>query len=285
MNAKLKICAALVVSTILLSTFAYFRGDDERLSLLSRIQNVARAAPQHTEISCPALLAARPVVLLALGQSNAGNHGSSAPSSSRIVPLIADGKCILATDPLPGGTGTGASIWLRLPVSFQTLSKSRPVVLSILAVESTPINDWTRIGSPLKNRLESQLASLKQLGFAPNFVLWQQGEADALIGTSKENYLNALKLLADILHTGGSPGPILLARSTVCRTGPNEPIRDAISTIALVDQRFIVGPDTDVLMDSEHRDGCHFTAAGLERAAAMWTRAIEGQLNSQSKKQ
>ena len=242
-------------------------------SLTDRIEQIVPVG-KNLELSCAEIAAKHPLVILALGQSNAGNHGSSIGHSAQPVTLIAEGKCIKTTAPLPGATGMDDSIWPRLSALLSNPANSRPIVLSVLAVEATSIDDWTNQRSPLKNRLSAQVASMQRLGLAPNLVLWQQGEADALLGTRQEDYSTGLDRLTAILNEAGVNAPIVLARSTICRTAPNIAIRKAIEAAVSNDHRFRLGPDTDTLSSEQYRNGCHLTADGLDSAAKMWASAI-----------
>ena len=226
------------------------------------------------EVACAEVLATQPLVLLALGQSNAGNHGTASVHTSEAITMVAEGKCIKATDPLPGGTGTGGSIWQRLPALMSMQKNARPIVLSVLAVDASTIGEWTRSDSPLKERLESQVDSMRHLGFSPDLILWQQGEADARSGTSAEDYAKGLGRLATLLNDLGLKVPIVLARSSICRTAPSAAIRSAVDSVVSGDSRFRLGPDTDTLSSSAFRDGCHLTAEGLDLAAKMWAISI-----------
>jgi hypothetical protein len=231
-----------------------------------------------TEVSCTQLAARKPLVLLALGQSNAGNHGatSSVANADMMKPItmIWDGRCIQARDPLPGATGQGASIWPRLVALLEPDLGERPLVVSVLALDASTIDEWTRATSPLRSRLASQLASMKQLGMPPNAILWQQGEADARGGTSASEYAERLDRLADVLSQSGSTAPVYLAKSTVCRSPPSEPIRSAIEARVAQKGRWMSGPDTDALNNASLRhDGCHFSASGLDAAAQLWAAA------------
>ena len=236
-----------------------------------------------TEVSCTQVAARRPLVLLALGQSNAGNHGelgSSATASlggglPKPITMIWDGKCIQAQDPLPGATGQGGSIWPRLVALLQRDLRDRPIVVSVLALDASTIDEWTRATSPLRSRLASQLASMQQLGMPPDAILWQQGEADARGGTSESEYADRLDRLADVLTQGGSTAPVYLAKSTVCRSPPSEPIRSAIEARVALKGRWMSGPDTDALNNTLLRhDGCHLSATGLDAAAKLWAAAL-----------
>jgi lysophospholipase L1-like esterase len=148
--------------------------------------------------------------------------------------------------------------------------------MSVLAVDATSIGDWTRPGSHLSKRLVDQIQALKKLGLKPDFVLWQQGEADARQGTSAAEYQQGLHALATVLRQAGVQAPLVLARSTVCRTLPNEEIRVAIEqTVATKPGNFVLGPDTDRLQGGIYRsDGCHFSQAGLKQAAAQWAAVL-----------
>ena len=268
---------AIVAALVLTRFFDYQRRSG---SLAARLEQVVRVDGQP-EISCAEVAASHPIVLLALGQSNAGNHGSSSERKTAPVSLVSEGKCIKATDPLPGGTGRGASIWQRLPGLLSMKSISRPIVLSVLAVDATTIEEWTRSGSPLRERLSSHIGAMRRVGMTPDLVLWQQGEADARQRTSSADYLSGLDRLISILDEAGSHVPVLLARSTICRSSPGLLVRSAIDakTASTETRRFRNGPDTDRLQGREFRDdGCHFSAQGLDRVASMWAETITAEV-------
>lgn len=226
-------------------------------------------------LACDGIAAQRPIVILALGQSNAANFGPPAPSDGPPITLIADGKCILTVDPLPGSSGEGGSIWYRLAHRLSALGLQRPVVVSALGVDATSMDDWTATQSPLRERLVLQLKSMQSAGLAPELILWQQGEADARAATTEQVYSAGLDKLALILDQAGSPAPIFLARSTVCRSGPSTAVRAAIEAKAQSNGRFRLGPDTDTLVGADlRRDGCHFSGHGLDRAAQLWAAII-----------
>jgi len=263
--------AALIVAMVTANNFVERRR--KAASLAARLDRIVTIG-DYTEVSCADVAATRPLVLLALGQSNAGNHGSAPTHAAEPVTVFADGKCVIATDPLPGGTGTGGSIWQRLPALLAQQKESRPIVLSPLAVDATTIDDWTNPSSPLAKRLVSHVASMKHRGLPPDLVLWQQGEADALRGTGSEQYSAGLDRLAAMLTEVGNDAPLVLARSTICRSPPSTEIRTAIEGRVSTNQRFRLGPDTDTLSSDSVRNSCHLTSAGLDSAAKMWATAI-----------
>lgn len=264
---------AIIIATLAVTAFLIQkqRGQEDRLSM--RLDQVVRVGSE-TELSCAEVAAGSPLVLLALGQSNAVNHGSIDRRDTEPVTLVAEGRCITAVDPLPGGTGTGGSIWQRLPAALRARS-NRPVVISILGVDATSIEEWTRENSPLRQHLAERIVSIRGLGLLPDFVLWQQGEADARDGTSTEEYSMRLNRLAAIIDEAGAKAPVILARSTICRSLPYDAVRTAIEAKAAGDHRFRLGPDTDALSGERfRRDGCHLTVDGLDSAARMWAESI-----------
>ncbi|MBL8484387.1 MAG: hypothetical protein JNJ60_19475 [Rhodocyclaceae bacterium] len=238
---------------------------------MAQIQPV-RDAPR---LDCAALAAQKPLVLLALGQSNGGNHGVLENLALPPVPLFADGICVAADDPLPGATGSGGSIWRRLPAALAERGWSRPVLISVLAVDSSSIAEWTRADGALAAMLARRVQSMHAQGLAPQLILWQQGEADAKAGTTAADYGLGLDRLAAMLQANGNAAPIVLARSTLCRSVAQPELRSAIAARAAADARFRLGPDTDSLAAAAYRhDACHLSAAGLARAAQMWAEVI-----------
>ena len=265
---------ALVFLAIFLLRFTSFDKLSDKTKLSLKLDKIVRVDTE-TVISCEALAAQKPIVILALGQSNAGNHGARAADTDVPIALIADGKCIMAVDPLPGATGIAGSIWYRLPRHFAKLQPRRPIVLSVLAVEATTIGEWTDEKSALRERLSQHLKAMQGVKLAPNLVLWQQGEADAIVGTTEADYAAGLDRLAGIFDQEKIKAPIVLALSTVCRTDPSTKIRTAIEGKVASDSRFKQGPDTDYdIYEGMRIKNCHFSAEGLDRAAQLWAGTI-----------
>lgn len=243
-------------------------------SLDSKLDRIVSVSSEPVQ-DCAQVAAQSPLVILALGQSNAGNHGEILDQTAVPVMLFAEGKCILAADPLPGSTGNGGSIWSRLPNYLLTLDQKRPVVLSVMGIDATSIAEWTNGEGLLRQQLTNRVQSMKALGLMPHVILWQQGEADAKLGTAKEAYSVGLDMLAKELLQAGTDAPVMAALSTVCRSLPNLDISTAITVKAAQNSRFIVGPNTDRLTDAGSRsDGCHFSASGLDQAARMWAKEL-----------
>lgn len=268
----------LLVATLVLGVAVWIyqaRHPTQRAILVSKLDQVVRVTHEPI-VDCASLAAQKPFVILALGQSNAANQGELVRTSSAPILLLADNKCALANDPLPGSTGRGASIWSRLPNYLLVAGLSQPLVLSVMGIDGTSISDWTDDQSPLRQRLTDRINSMKAQELMPTLILWQQGEADARSGTSNQAYEVGLDKLAVIVAQAGSDAPIVLAYSTFfCRFEVNDEIRKAISSKFAQNGRFKVGPDTDMLKDASFRfNGCHFSASGLNYAAQLWAKSI-----------
>lgn len=258
--------------------------------LRARLEQRVGAGPAHGAGCAPAEPTATPttqpaspaITILVLGQSNAGNHGQLDADAPMLELLSADGHCLRTRAPLPGGTGDGGAIW---PYLNQDLKRGhrpgRPLRWSLLAIDASSIEDWTREHSPLRRQLIAQLAELRASGHAPDLVLWQQGEADAQRGSSRQDYLEGLLRLSELLADAQIQAPLLLAKSTLCRSAPNEALREAIDeAIRGWPARFRAGANTDALTGTVlRRDGCHFSQQGLQQAARLWLPHLDQHLS------
>jgi hypothetical protein len=226
----------------------------------------ARASEQ---VACPWRSAARaPLVLVALGQSNAGNHGTRRGTSTQGV-LWHEGRCYAIADPLAGATGSGGSIWSRLAAGIG----SPDVVLVVLAVDATSIADWKGSGA-LAARLTAVLDDLRRQQLTVSAILWQQGEADARRNIARDEYMRELTALVRRLRNNGVAAPILVARSTRCRNDGSAAIREAVATVSAREPGVLAGADVDSLDNTARADGCHLNEAGLQRAATLWLDAL-----------
>lgn len=244
-------------------------------SLMHRIDALA-SAPDAVVPCRPD--AEKPLVLLALGQSNAANLGA-ARGATPAMAVFAEGRCHPAADPLPNASGQGGSLWTRLPEALRRSGASQRVLLVPLAVDASAIDDWTRGNSPLRHRLRVLMHSMREAQIQPDFVLWQQGEADAQRGTSSAAYFSNVGRLRALLDEEGVRAPLVMALSTHCRGTDGRAVRDAMVRVAHGRADILIGPDTDTLQGDRYRaDGCHFSAPGLEAAAAAWASVLTRQL-------
>lgn len=248
---------------------------------------LAATVPVDTQqrLDCRALRDSQPLVLLVLGQSNAGNHGELADGPglppAEILHMVVPDGCIAAGDPLPGATGRSGSIWTRLPASLRAHGVNHPLVLGLLALDGLQAQAWGEPGSPVQQRLLSLVRTMRDQGLPPRFVLWQQGESDARLGTPTRDWQDSLRRIADLLDDQGVHAPMLLARSTVCGAAADDALGAAATALPAADRRFRVGANTDALTGPTVRhDGCHFTASGLTAAADRWAERLAAELGA-----
>jgi peptidoglycan/LPS O-acetylase OafA/YrhL len=211
-------------------------------------------------------------MLIVLGQSNAASHATLAPDA-KTTRVFFQGSCSESTDPMPGTTGSGASIWSAVSNQLSVTLPEMSVVIAPLAVGNTHISDWLVKGK-LYSHLQQHLEYAQKSQIPVVAVLWQQGEADSIDGTAANKYKADLLALRSVLNTAGIVAPLLVAKSTYCAHNDYGPIRRAIDAVVHSNQGIRPGPDTDRLREEFRKDGCHFNAAGRLAAAELWTSEI-----------
>lgn len=232
--------------------------------------------PGKVAVPCPAA-GPETAVILAIGQSNIGNHGAMrvATHHPQSVLNLFDGKCYRAASPLLGATGDEGEFLTLLGDRLVDDKVYRNVVILPAAIGATSITRWRR-GGDLNGLLLMQLAGLP-VGYKPTQVLWVQGEHDFARGMSAEEYTRSFRSLLDTLDEAGVDAPVFLAVATRCDVPwtPDNPV--ARAQRALVDDRRVfLGADTDTLVTERDRrdDGCHFGASGQAKAADAFAQAI-----------
>lgn len=214
-----------------------------------------------------------PVVIVVMGQSNAANHAApAAPAAVPVppMPVLHLGGCGLAGAPVPGATGTGGSVWPALNQALGGRWAGRPIVWAVVAVEGSSIAEWTAPDSALRAYWQTQVDRIRGTRWPVAAVLWQQGEADTRDRTAMADYRDALAALRAGVAARGVDVPWWIARSTWCPPHDGGQVREAVrELLAIPGSGFREGPDTDTL-GAPLRDGCHFSAEGTARAAALW---------------
>lgn len=271
-TAKLAALTTVVVTFVGLG-YAWHRTNPALTSPRDPVDEIFRPASLDT-VPCGFAVEPRPLMVLVLGQSNAGNHGSSLPSPDARMQatFLFEGNCYRTAGPAPGATGRNGNIWTLLAPRLARAT-GQPVVFSVLAVDATQVRHWIEPGK-LRHRLIETLASNREHHFVPAIVLWQQGEADARAGTTRREYHDRFAQLVALLRNQGITAPIVAALSTRCRNNGSEEVRTALQDSAARDSTVRLGPDTDNLTGPFRDNGCHFTASGLDAAAELWAPAI-----------
>ena len=239
-------------------------------------------------------------VFVTAGQSNSTNFGQTRQSPFSGLVVCFDGAGYrVANDPQPfvADLSAGGSPWpilgdlvaseVGVPVAFISTGYTGTDVARWLP--GAPRQPGGRPNGFLFERLTTAIASAGPNGIRA--VLWHQGEADTLIGTSTADY--AARLQAVIAASRGATGlatPWGIAHAStigpyyvlVCGDAPGcfgavelrrQAVRSAQAIVAAQPLNF-AGPDTDLLGAGYRVDGVHMNQFGLDAHAAGWSDAI-----------
>jgi Carbohydrate esterase, sialic acid-specific acetylesterase len=239
---------------------------------------VARANP-YDEVSCLPVVATKPLVLLTAGQSNAANHGESLSLAPKNVYSLFEGKCYVANDPQAGATGHGGSPWPQLGGMLTDSGFTQSVLLVNCASTSTKATDWLREPGPMQC-VTNRVSDLRNLGLRVGYVLWHQGEADAMHATPAEQYEQQLGRVLRHLRERTNAVGIFVAQTSICSGSPKSAIRAAQLGQVDAEAGIFRGPDTDEIGMENRHDRCHFSKNGLNLAATMWFTSIQAQKNA-----
>ena len=140
------------------------------------------------------------------------------------------------------------------------------------------VAEWAP-GGTYHHRLTYGIAALRQAGFEPTYVLWHQGEADALYGTSADHYVDAFRALARSLRDLDIRAPIYVAIASYFAVPEGYDARQAVirraqQSLISAEDVILPGPDTDLIRDRV--DGCHMGRTGLREHARMWQTSLRG---------
>lgn len=219
-------------------------------------------------------------VILTLGASNIANEGDPAGRHTPRAGVhnfnFLDGNAYVAQDPLLGATRDRGNFLSRLADLLVVRSVYRSVLLVPLGHGASFAADWAP-GGRLHPRLTVAIEKLRQNRVSVTHILYQQGEAEAAVQSTvadgktwEENFLK----IAASLRYHGLTAPIYVSQCTVCRNQPNPIIRGAQRAVVRPEDGILPGPDTDVIGIDQRWDGCHFSIAGLDKAAELWFDAI-----------
>ena len=246
-----------------------------------RVRQIDLAAlpkPDRVERSCGPF-SRQTAIIVVHGQSNAANYGSSRYSAREAVDNFdpSTGKCFAAIDPLLGTDGAGGNFATRLgDILIQTGLYNR-VILVPIAVEGASLS---ALNSEYADRIDNAISKLKAAGLTPTHLLFQQGEKDAMLTTTREQYVSLLHQLVARFRAAGLDAPFYLSRSTRCDAAdPQNSAAVRAAQESAVDGPLNIrqGPDTDTI-GTEGRnpnDGCHMNEAGTLANAALWAAFIK----------
>ncbi len=248
-----------------------------------------------TAVSCPAQTD-RTAVLLVLGQSNAANDGGQRHRSQygeRVINAF-DGHCFIAASPLLGSTDTKGEYWTQIGNSLIASGRYDNVIIAPVAYSGSEVARWAD-GGDINPVLVDGAKKLHDAGYRVTDVLWVQGEADFVKGTSTEAYEQRFLSMVGTLRGLGVAAPVYLAVATKCLEPANgglkqhvadNPILRAQLALPKSGNGIVQGVNSDALLNGDDRyDDCHIGGSGAEKVAAAWRDILLGdhqlQLSSQ----
>ena len=226
-------------------------------------------------VNCPTQ-DTRTAVLVIAGQSNAANSGGQPTISqhgSRIVNYF-DGRCYVAASPLLGSSGINGEFWTEMANLLVKLGSFDKIFLVPTAVGNTSIVRWSA-GGDLNLMLRHTVNGLAASGFKVTHVLWHQGETDAAIGMSEEEYrMHFLSFVAS-LRAADIMAPVYVSVATKCMLAGSysegNPIALAQAALPKSQRGLWRGVNSDrMLAEVDRYDGCHFSGSGTSKMALGW---------------
>lgn len=212
----------------------------------------------------------RRFVIVAAGQSNAGNSGETRYTPTNAVFNLYAGKLYRATDPLLGASGNGGSVWGRMADALIAKGECDAVVIALAAMGGTGIRRWED-GGELHPLILHALDDCKSAGLTVTHILWHQGERDASDWMRGSDYQASFRSIVCAIRKRGVAAPVYVSVAT--RNGNTTSTELAAAQAGLVDDAGIfAGPDTDTI--TARFDEMHFSTTGLTQASELWVKCL-----------
>ena len=258
----------------------FFPAEEPTPSLQQQAERLRRLSdwPGKSDVGCPPQHETT-AVLLIIGQSNAANASGQRYRSQHGPALINffQGRCVIAGSPLLGSSGNEGESWTLLGDKLIASGRYQQVVLIPAAVGASEVARWAPGGDI--NALLSNELDIVHRHYRITHVLWHQGEADYLQGTSGADYRRAFKGLLETLRHKGVDAPVFVSVATKCGLArdwqPGNPVATAQRSLWDSATGVFPGVDTDSLLtETDRYDDCHFAGSGQEKFADAWLDAI-----------
>ncbi|MBX5157657.1 hypothetical protein HJB89_11025 [Rhizobium sp. NZLR8] len=233
-----------------------------------------------TAFPCP-IQTDRTAVLLVLGQSNAANDGGQRHRSAygeRVINAF-NSHCFIAASPLLGATDTKGEYWTSLGNSLIASGQYDNVVIAPLAYSGSEVARWAK-GGDVNGELIDTVKQLRSAGYRPTKVLWVQGEADFVKGTSAPAYEERFLSMVATLRGQGVNAPVYIAIASKCLEPsnggfkvhtPDNPIVQAQQNLSKGGGGIREGVNTDALLSDDDRyDDCHIGGSGADKVSRAW---------------
>ena len=220
-------------------------------------------------------------VFITAGQSNSANFGNPEQEAKDDRVVYYNGQNFVpAKDPIPGGCGSGGSVWSILG-DLIVKSQQVPVCFRSASLTWTEVKNWmpgVKFNVPLYDNLVKCAGEFDKGGVRA--VLWHQGESDSLAKTSAETYCDRLKTVIDSLNKdAGYEIPWFVAQASFHpgSKGPEE--KEVAKGQQLLWEKGIAhkGAITDDLGKEYRSDKVHFNQLGLTTHAERWFNALSAE--------
>ena len=286
-----------------------FTDPEDMLASAAASRNAARLAhrdifpiPNTSDrVDCNSIPVKEMAVVIIAGQSN--GHNSTKPNDlyrpkTKFYNLnVEDGNCYVAREHALGTTGQGSAFALPLGDELIISGRYLQALIVPIAIGGSVIEEWRPDGGRYFPRFERALQLLASHRLSPTFILWHQGEANAvplaygityglfsapaarrkLIVTpdlrraAQLGYAAHFYAMVARLRQLGVQAPIFPAVATICGEPTPEPAIQAAQKI-LPDPKWGIfpGPDTDGLDFTSRHDRCHFDARGIQLMSKAW---------------
>lgn len=218
---------------------------------------------ERLEMTIPAIGPA--IHLLVLGQSNVANHGKGRRESDW-GECWHDGQRYPLHDPLPGGSGRGASVFPRLATRLRETLRPKVFAVTVLAQGGTSVADWAE-GGRCNVGLREAIPTIRSLHPPVSHILYHQGERDTYLGTAAGDYAARFSTLKRLLDENW-PGVSCILCTASYRLGTrSDEVRAAQTFVRTSLPNCREGPDTDLIGPDYRFDNLHFSEDGLDRFA------------------
>lgn len=246
-------------------------------SRTSQINLTGLAPPARIERACVPV-SDRTAIIVVHGQSNAANYGNTRYTAREAVDNFdpASGKCFAAADPLLGTDGAGGNFSTRLGDLLIQTGRYDRVILVPIAVEGASLSV---LNNEQAERIDGAISRLQAAKLRPTHLLFQQGEKDAILTTTQQQYVLLLHQLVKRFRAAGFDAPFYLSQSTKCDVAePKNAAAVRAGQLSAIDDRLDIrqGPDTDMIGNDGRNpnDGCHMNGVGTLANAALWAAFI-----------
>lgn len=244
----------------------------------SQINLAELAPPPRIERPCdPA--SGKTAVIVVHGQSNAANYGNARYTARQAVDNFdpSTGKCFAAADPLLGTDGVGGNFATRLGDILIQAGRYDRVILVPIAVAGASLSV---LGNEAAGRIDNVISKLQAARLTPTHFVFQQGEKDAVLTTTPQQYVSLLRQLVERFRAAGYDAPFYLSQSTKCDVAdPKNSAAVRAGQLSAVDDALDIrkGPDTDLIGNDGRNpnDGCHMNELGTLANAALWAAFIK----------